>query len=109
MKSKFYIICLCILCSCQPKSDLRGNLALIENMNKLVIGQTTAADVLQICGSPSLRKNDLVWIYATWKSEETAFKSIENKNQSVIRITFDNKGILKLIEPLKSSPNSSAR
>ena len=86
------------LVACQPFVDSRGNVVISEYVDSFVIGQTTTDEVIQKCGTPSLHKDNLTWIYISAKSEETSFKGIELKDQTVIRLTFDSNKILRDIK-----------
>lgn len=85
------------LMGCEPRTNARGNNLVSENIKKFEIGKTTTNDVLTMCGSPSLQRDRLNWIYIDATSEEVAFRKIQMKNQSVIELSFDDTGILKAI------------
>lgn len=89
---------LLILCACQPKINSRGNVTLAEKLDTFVVGKTKADDVIEACGSPSLRKDELTWIYIGARSEEISFRDVQLKDKLVVRMTFDHNGILKSLE-----------
>lgn len=56
--------------------------------------------VLQIAGSPSVKiehfnKNNEIWLYASYKSEQTGFLNPEYKNYDIVILSFDNDGNIK--------------
>lgn len=98
--NKFLLPCFLLLISCQPFVDSRGNVVIQEQVDSFVIGQTTMDEVIERCGTPSLHKDNLTWIYIGARSEETSFRGIELKNQNVIVLTFDSNKILRNIGKL---------
>jgi outer membrane protein assembly factor BamE (lipoprotein component of BamABCDE complex) len=65
-------------------------------------------DVLKKCGTPSLHKNNFTWIYIGGHAEEVAFKDIEIKDRSVIKLIFDENKVLKdkiITHPTKEDYN----
>jgi len=108
MKNCLLIGFLFILCACQPKISARGNITLAEKLNTFVVGKTKADDVIEACGSPSLRKDELTWIYIGARSEEVSFRDVKLKDKIVVRMTFDHNGVLKSLENI-SQNNSGKR
>ncbi|MDR1362192.1 MAG: hypothetical protein LBJ16_03185 [Holosporaceae bacterium] len=94
-----------VLCSCQPRIDSRGNVTLGEKYDLFVEGKTTGRDVLKACGSPSLDRG-LTWIYVGHKSEEISFHKPELTDRFVVRLTFDDSGLL--VSKEKVDPNCLA-
>lgn len=95
------------LCNaCQPRVNLRGNISLAEQVGSFKVGKTTSDDVYKACGSPSLQRGDNIWIYVGSRSEEVAFREVEIKDKLLVRLVFDDAGILRKIE--KVSPKKSA-
>ena len=81
---------------------MRGNLELPDKLKQFSVGKTTAQDVISACGSPSLRVTPLTWIYITCRSEEVSFRNVEMKDKLIIRMTFDNNGVLRSMEKIKN-------
>lgn len=95
------LFCMLLLCSaCQPIVNSRGNLVIPECVDSFVVGETTMDEVIKKCGTPSLHKDNLTWIYLSGRSEVTSFKIVEMKNNLVVRLTFDENKILRNIEKL---------
>jgi hypothetical protein len=80
---------------------------IFEKIDGFVVDKTTANDVMEACGSPSLHRGNHVWIYSGCVSEEIAFRAVELKNNASFRLTFDDKGILKKIEKIINKRRSS--
>ena len=87
-----------LLCACQPRINARGNVALADKLETFVIGKTKASDVIEACGSPSLRKDEFTWIYIGARSEEISFREAELKDKLVVRMIFDRNGVLRSLE-----------
>ena len=89
------LVSLLFLASCEPIVNSRGNVIAIKQIDNFVIGKTTMEDVLKSCGTPSLHKNNFTWIYIGGHSEEVAFKNVEIKDRSVVKLIFDENKTLK--------------
>jgi hypothetical protein len=70
-----------------------------EKYDAFVENKTTSDDVLNVCGSPSLQRG-LVWIYVGHRSEEISFQKPELKDRIIVRLTFDQRGLLKSKEKM---------
>jgi outer membrane protein assembly factor BamE (lipoprotein component of BamABCDE complex) len=92
--------------SCQPQVNFRGNLIVEESFNTFIIGKTTTSDVLKKCGTPSLRKDNFSWIYIGYREEEDTLKNIKRVYEFIVKMIFDQSGILKSIE--KVDPKNNA-
>lgn len=91
------------LIACQPIKAPRGNLLTDDELSQLKIGKTKTAQVLDICGSPSLFKDNHTWIYIGGIGAEHTLKTHEISNKRVVKLIFSEKGLLKKIEV--STPN----
>ena len=101
-------VSLLFLASCEPFVNSRGNVVAIKHVDSFVIGKTTMEDVLKKCGTPSLHKNNFTWIYIGGHAKEVAFKNIEIKDRSVIKLIFDENKVLKdkiITHPTKEDYN----
>ena len=110
--NKFSVLLLCalyVLCACEPKVNLRGNLSLADNVDTFVVGKTTVADVVRACGSPSIQKDNFVWIYSGWRSEELAFRNVDVKDKMIVRMAFDKNGVLKSLDKIKSENDKNSK
>lgn len=86
------------LIGCESTINARGNNLFFENMQNFEVGKTTAQEIVDICGSPSLQQDNLNWIYIKAESEDIAFRKVEVKNQSVVKLRFNTKGVLEAME-----------
>ncbi|MDR1560864.1 MAG: hypothetical protein LBS23_00725 [Holosporaceae bacterium] len=94
-----------VLSACQPLINFRGNVVVKDHINSFIVGKTTMAEILEKCGTPSLHKNNLTWIYIGGKSKEIAFQGVELKNRFVVKMQFDSNKTLTSIERVKLSKN----
>ncbi len=69
-------------------------------MQNFKVGKTTAQEIVDVCGSPSLQRDDLNWIYIKAESEDIAFRKVEVKNQRVVKLRFNQRGILESMEEI---------
>jgi outer membrane protein assembly factor BamE (lipoprotein component of BamABCDE complex) len=88
------------LCACQPTVNIRGNSPLVEKLDSFVVGKTTAGEILEMCGSPFLQKDRFTWVYVFCKSEEIAFREDRSVEKLTVRITFDERGVLRSIDKI---------
>lgn len=102
MKKIFSAFVFFALCSCQPTVLTHGNISIIENMEKFVIGKTKIEDVYQMCGTPSLKKDEFTLIYCSWKTEDISFKKLKVKDKTVVRLRFSHNGVLQKIEKIEA-------
>ncbi len=80
-----------MLASCSPMVDTRGHNRESEDLQQIVVGQTSDADVKALLGSPTTTSNfgDDIWYYVTQKQERMGFFAPEVTEQYVTAITFD--------------------
>ena len=95
-----------LLSACQPIIHSRGNVTVEDHLNQFVVGKTTKADVVRMCGTPSLQKDHLTWIYVGAKSEDVAFHSIVMREKCVVKMTFDTEGILRSMRRIPLSDDA---
>lgn len=91
-----YIILLLALAACEPKVDVRGYQASDDWKKGLLVGQTTKEQVEAQLGSPSARSTfgAEVWYYVSSRKETVAFLAPELAEQNVLKIEFDNAGMV---------------
>lgn len=92
-----------IFSGCQPVVDYHGNIVFDDAIAGFVVGKTTVNDVLNECGTPSIYKDPLTWIYIKYKSEEIAFRRVEAKDKVVVRMRFDQNGLLQSMNTIDTS------
>ncbi|MEX2618115.1 MAG: outer membrane protein assembly factor BamE [Alphaproteobacteria bacterium] len=88
------------LSACAPRVAVRGNLPRAEQLEKIVVGEQTREDVLEILGSPSTLGvfDDKIWYYISRKTEKLAFFDEEVVDQQVVAIYFDDQNTVQAIQ-----------
>jgi outer membrane protein assembly factor BamE (lipoprotein component of BamABCDE complex) len=87
---------------CQPTVNCHGNIVFDDAIAGFVVGQTKVNEVLDKCGTPSIYRDPLTWIYIKYKSEEIAFKRANAKDKLVVRMKFDQNGVLRSLDTIKA-------
>jgi outer membrane protein assembly factor BamE (lipoprotein component of BamABCDE complex) len=100
------VAALLCLVACQPRTSSRGNVIVEESFSSFVVGKTTANEILEKCGTPSLHKNNYSWIYIGSKVEEDIFNHVKPTYKFIVKMTFDDNGILKNIEKIDDSKDT---
>ncbi|MDR2766150.1 MAG: hypothetical protein LBB63_01655 [Holosporaceae bacterium] len=103
MRKEFFLAVMVLLVSCQPMVNPRGNMDLEENIAGFAVGKTTADEVLEKCGTPSLHRDNFNWIYISSEASRIAFKPIELRKRVIVRMRFNKNRILESLERLKPS------
>jgi outer membrane protein assembly factor BamE (lipoprotein component of BamABCDE complex) len=106
MKNCAPILLIYLLTACQPQVNFRGNLIVEESFDTFIIGKTTASDVLEKCGTPSIRKDNFSWIYVGYREEEDTLKNIKRVHEFIVKMSFGQNGLLKSIEKIDSKDNA---
>ena len=93
---------LCVLPSCSPRIESRGNLPNLDMLANIEIGQVNKREVLESIGSPSTIElfEGESWYYISEKIETKAFFEPKVNKRKVIIIRFNKKGIVKEIKTL---------
>lgn len=88
--------------ACAPRVDNHGNQVLVEDVATLEPGQATRSTVLDRLGSPSSKSlfPPETWVYYSETTETTAFLEPEISNRQVIKIIFDEAGVVSDIQTL---------
>jgi outer membrane protein assembly factor BamE (lipoprotein component of BamABCDE complex) len=88
------------LAACSPKLDTRGYVAQADWKNIISVGKTSKDEVLANFGSPSSQSSfgDESWYYISSRKETTAFLAPEIADQEVVKISFDQAGIVSNVE-----------
>jgi outer membrane protein assembly factor BamE (lipoprotein component of BamABCDE complex) len=86
-----------LLGACNPVSDNLGNRALPEDVAQIKVGQTTKNEVQRLLGSPSNTAplDDNTWYYVSARQVQWAFMKPRTTEQQVIRMRFDEGGVLQ--------------
>ncbi len=96
-----------LLTACQPIIHSRGNVTVEDNLSKFIVGKTTMSDVIGMCGTPSLHKDNFTWIYIGAKSEEIAFHEVAMTKRCIVKMTFDSNKVLRAIDRIPLSDDSA--
>ncbi len=87
------------LASCGPPDDLRGNDPDKKAMDSIKPGVTDKASVAKLLGSPSsvASFDPNTWYYISQKTQNVAFFKPRLKDEKVVSISFDKKGIVRKV------------
>ena len=90
------IVLVGLVAACAPVIENRGNLVDDERMARLAVGETRAEDVLIDIGTPSAVApfDDRTWYYIGQVTSKTAFFNPEIIDRRVVRVRFDDAGVL---------------
>lgn len=88
--------------ACSPVVNTRGNLVEDVRLAEIEPGVSTVDDVLFVLGSPSTVApfDDNTWYYIGQVTEKVAFYNPEIVDRRVVKLTFDDTGLLAAIEDL---------
>lgn len=91
------VLVLLWLGACSPKVDVTGYVFSDENLSEIMLGMSDRDAVYSILGSPSSRSSfgTESWYYVNNTKEAYAFMQYEVTEQDVLRITFDDFGIVQ--------------
>jgi outer membrane protein assembly factor BamE (lipoprotein component of BamABCDE complex) len=86
-----------MLASCSPIVETRGQALDTQNVQQIVTGQTSAADVTALLGSPTSVSNfgDETWYYVTQKQSRVGVFAPEITEQHITAIRFDRDHIVR--------------
>lgn len=89
-----------LLASCRPTISTRGNLFDPKLMDKILINQTSAAEVRQILGPPTSHEmfSGKGWFYMGEQTEAYAFLRPKVLERRIYRIEFNEAGIVRQIK-----------
>ncbi len=104
--SKSFAICAVIafsaLAACAPRQDYRGVTLDEDKLNLIAVGQTSAAQVGALLGSPSTISTFTEWgttyYYISSETEAVAFLAPELIDQQVVAISFDKEGKVQAVK-----------
>ena len=94
------LLCAIALASCSPKVDTRGYTSDENIKDVLVIGKTTRDEVQAKFGSPSSQSSfgSETWYYISGRKETVGPFAPEVVQQKVVRVEFDQAGIVQKVE-----------
>ena len=82
--------------ACAPKIANRGTLLEPEKLEKVIVGESTRENVLDLLGSPTQVStfDEKIWYYISRKTEQYSFLDPEIIDQRNIEIRFNEEGIV---------------
>jgi outer membrane protein assembly factor BamE (lipoprotein component of BamABCDE complex) len=94
------VLCLGLLAACEPKVAERGRQDILIKAGNIIEGQMNKIDVQQRLGTPSLKSQfgQESWYYLSARKETVAFFEPELVDQQVLRIAFNEDGIVEKVE-----------
>jgi len=95
------LFCLAVA-GCSPVVATRGNLIQDTQMAKIEPGRSDRRDVQYALGSPTATAtlDDNVWYYIGRRTEQTAFFTPETTEQRILRIRFDEGGVVQAMDEI---------
>ena len=109
-KSTFVIIplFLIILFACQPRITKHGNFFNPKNIQLIKKTKLSKSEVVEIFGEPTLKStfSDNVWYYITLIQHEKAYFEVENLENKILAITFDENQLVKKYKILTEDDSS---
>ncbi len=104
MNAKFKIICTGLLAvaltACTPVTANRGHIVDPDKLSQIKTGTSTREDVAATLGSPShvATFDENTWYYFGRRTEQESFFDPEAIDRKVVKIAFDESGIVKSID-----------
>ena len=88
------------LAACGPKVETGGYVTHEDIKTLITPGKSTKDDVQKTLGSPSSQSTfgDDAWYYITDRKESYAFLKFDTVEQNVVRIAFDDNGLVTKVE-----------
>lgn len=102
------VVCATLLGGCSVFSfppQTRGNKVTADQLNNLVPGTSTRADVTSLLGSPTARGSfdDNTWIYISEVTQPRIGLVPGVNDQTVVTLTFDDNGVLRGVKRLNKN------
>ena len=105
--SRFGLMCAVALTAvaaagCSPVVATRGNMIEDSRLERIQVGQMTANDVATILGTPTTVStfDPRTWYYIGQRTEQTAFFEPTVVERRVLKVRFDESGMLESMEEL---------
>lgn len=82
------------LASCTPTVAKRGNTIEDDQLQQIVVGQSTREDVAKVLGTPTQMAtfDDKTWYYIGQRTEKEAFFEPDIKEQKIVTVDFTPEG-----------------
>jgi outer membrane protein assembly factor BamE (lipoprotein component of BamABCDE complex) len=83
-----------------PPPQVRGNRVAVEQLQELVPGTSTRADVTALIGSPTTRApfDDNTWIYVSEVTQPRIGRTLGVLDQHVVVLSFNEQGVLREVQ-----------
>jgi outer membrane protein assembly factor BamE (lipoprotein component of BamABCDE complex) len=90
------------LSACTPVRNTNGVYLTPDDVQKVTVGTSTRADVLQSLGTPTTTAmfDDNSWYYVGIKTQKDAFFDPKVTDRSIYEVKFDDAGTLASIQPV---------
>lgn len=90
------------LTGCNPIQNTRGNIATDQRLAQIEPGVTSRVQVQYALGSPTATGtvDDKTWYYIGFRTAQTAFFQPEITTQRIVKVRFDNDGIVEAVEEI---------
>jgi len=89
-----------LLASCAQPIEVHGNRITLKTFNAIKAGKTTKQQVLEQLGKPVITQDygPESWIYVKSKSQKTVLSGQKFLDRTVVRVSFNNKGIATSVD-----------
>ena len=89
-----------LLASCAQPIEVHGNRITLKTFNAIKPGKTTKQQVLEQLGKPVITQDygPKSWIYVKSKSQKTVLSGQKLLDRTVVRVSFNNKGIATSVD-----------
>lgn len=89
-----------VMTACQPTVEMHGHRLDDDAVARIRPGSSSRGDVAAMLGSPSTRASfdDRTWYYVGRRIEEQTFFNRDLEAQDVLRVRFDERGIVERVE-----------
>ena len=89
-----------ILSSCAQPINIHGNRISLKSFDIIEPGKTTEQQVLEQLGKPVITQDygSKSWIYVESKSQKTVLSGRKFINRTIVRVSFDKKGIATSVD-----------
>lgn len=100
-----FLIVTALLSACAPVERVRGNIVQPEVLDQVQPGVSSRSDVMRALGSPTTVApfDDNTWYYIGQEMEKRGIFDPEVTGEKIVRVQFDQAGIVQSIGPLEVS------
>ncbi|WP_119678581.1 outer membrane protein assembly factor BamE [Indioceanicola profundi] len=93
------------LAGCSPIQATRGNIATDQRLAQIEPGVTSRVQVQYALGTPTATGtvDDKTWYYIGFRTAQTAFFEPEITSQRIVKVRFNDEGIVETVEEIDGS------